>query len=96
MEKDILKQNKENRDHPFIHCIEAAENNLIFSGIYYEEEPFTFKKDVKKPANRNKPDLEKESGYPLTLLNRRFSDYINALAQAGIVTQVYEQITDKG
>ncbi len=82
-------------DHPFMHCVEAADNKLIFSGSYYEREPFTFKKDVKKPANRNNPDLEKESGFPMTLYNRRLSDYINALAQAGFAVERVVEETDK-
>jgi hypothetical protein len=53
-----------------MHCIEANENKLIFLGSYYEEKSFTFKKDVKKPANRNKPDIQKESGFHITLYNR--------------------------
>lgn len=82
-------------DHPFMHCVEAAENKLIFSGSYYEEEPFTFKKDVKTPANRNNPDIEKESGVPMTLYNRRLSDYINALAKAGFAVERVVEETDK-
>lgn len=82
-------------DHPFMHCVEATENKLVFSGSYYEEEPFTFKKDVKKPANRNNPDIEKESGFPMTLYNRRLSDYINALAKAGFAVERVVEETDK-
>lgn len=82
-------------DHPFMHCVEAADNTLIFSGSYYEEKPVTFKKDIKKSANRNNPDLEKESGYPLTLYNRRLCDYINALAQAGFSVERIVEETDK-
>lgn len=82
-------------DHPFMHCVEAIDNNLIFSGSYYEKEPFTFKKDVKKPANRNNPDIEKESGFPMTLYNRRLSDYINALALAEFAVEKIVEETDE-
>ncbi len=82
-------------DHPFMHCIEASENTLIFSGSYFEKEPFTFKKDVNKPANRNNPNLNKECGFPLTLYNRRLSDYINALAKAGFAIEKVVEETDK-
>lgn len=82
-------------DHPFMHCVEASENKLVFSGNYYEKKPFTFKKDVKKPANRNHPNLEKESGFLLTVYNRRLCDYINALAQAGFTVERVVEETDK-
>ena len=82
-------------DHPFMHCIEAFENTLIFSGSYFEEEPFTFKKNVNIPANRNNPDLNKESGFPLTLYNRRLSDYINVLAKAGFAVERVVEETDR-
>ena len=78
-----------------MHCVEATENKLLFSGSYYEEKPFTFKKDLKKPANRNNPDIENESGFPMTLYNRRFSDYINALAKAGFAVERVVEETDK-
>lgn len=86
-------------DHPFMHCVEAVEGKLVFSGSYYEKAPFTFKKDAKKPANRSNPDLDKETGYPMTLYNRRVSDYINALAQSGfnvekVVEETYTETLD--
>lgn len=82
-------------DHPFMHCVEAADNQLIFSGSYHEEKPFTFKKDIKKAAKRNHPELEKESGFLMTLYNRRLCDYINALAQAGFSVERVVEETDK-
>lgn len=78
-----------------MHCVEAVDNQLIFSGSYYEKEPFTFKKDIKKSANRNNPDLEKESGFPMTLFNRRLSDYINALSKAGFAVEKVIEETDR-
>ncbi len=74
-------------DHPFMHCIEASEDKLVFSGNYLEAEPFTFKKEINKPANRNHPNLKEEKGVELTLYNRRLCDYINALAQAGFAVE---------
>lgn len=82
-------------DHPFMHCIEAVDNQLIFSGSYFEDAPFTFKKNVNEPANRNKPDLDKEKGFKLTLYNRRLSDYVNALAQAGFAVERIVEESDK-
>ncbi len=82
-------------DHPLMHCIEASNNTLIFSGSYFKEKPFTFKKNVNIPANRTNPDLNKESGFPLTLYNRRLSDYINALAKAGFAVERVVEETDR-
>lgn len=82
-------------DHPFMHCIEAFENTLIFSGSYFEEEPFTFKKNINVPADRNNPDLNKESEYSLTLYSRRLSDYINILAKAGFAVERVIEETDR-
>ncbi len=78
-----------------MHCVEAVDNQLVFSGNYYEKEPFTFKKDIQKPANRNNPDINKETGFPMTLYNRRLSDNINALAQAGFAVERVVEETDK-
>jgi len=66
-------------DHPFMHCVEAKDENLIFSGSYYESEPFTFPKN----------------GNPVTIINRRLSDYINALAAAGFAVERVVEETDK-
>lgn len=45
-------------DHPLMHCVEAKDGQLIFSGSYYEAEPFSYI----------------QRGNPVTLLNRRLSD----------------------
>lgn len=82
-------------DHPFMHCVEASDNTLIFSGSYFEEKPFTFKKNKNTPVNRNNSDFDKETGVPLTLYNRRLSDYINALAKAGFAVERVVEETDK-
>lgn len=66
-------------DHPFMHCVEAEDERLVFSGSYYETEPFTFEK----------------GGNPVTLYNRRLSDYINALALAGFAVEKVVEETDK-
>lgn len=78
-----------------MHCIEAFENTLIFSGSYFEEGPFTFKKNINVPADRNNPDLNKESEYSLTLYSRRLSDYINILAKAGFAVERVIEETDR-
>lgn len=78
-----------------MHCIEAFENTLIFSSSYFEEEPFTFKKNINVPADRNNPDLNKESEYSLTLYSRRLSDHINILAKAGFAVERVIEETDR-
>jgi len=65
-------------DHPFMHCVEAKDGQLMFSGSYYNAEPFSFQK----------------GGNPVTLLNRRLSDYINALADAGFSVERVVEETD--
>ncbi len=82
-------------DHPFMHCVEADNDTLIFSGTYSEENPFTFKKRINAPANRSRPDIEKEDGFPLTLYNRKLSDYINALSAAGFAVERVIEETSK-
>ncbi|MPN39443.1 hypothetical protein SDC9_186971 [bioreactor metagenome] len=82
-------------DHPFMHCIDAVDEQLVFSGRYYEKEPFTFKKDIGKSANRSNFNHDKESGYSLTLYNRRLSDYISALSKAGLMVEQLVEETDK-
>lgn len=66
-------------DHPFMHCVEGEGEKLIFSGSYFEQEPFTFEK----------------YGNPLTLYNRRLSDYINGLACAGFAVERVVEETDE-
>lgn len=82
-------------DHPFMHCVEESDDVLIFSGSYFEEKPFTFKKNINAPANRSNSDFDKEAEVPLTLYNRRLSDYINALAKAGFTVERVVEETDK-
>ena len=82
-------------DHPFMHCVEANKNTLLFSGSYFEEKPFTFKKNVNPPANGNHLVHDKENGVSLTLYHRRLSDYINALAKAGFAVERVVEETDR-
>jgi SAM-dependent methyltransferase/GNAT superfamily N-acetyltransferase len=86
-------------DHPFLHCLDVDGEQLVISGSYYETEPFTFHKG----ENRQQVRKEKSSGaysapdggYPLTLYNRRISDYVNALAIAGFAVERIVEETDK-
>lgn len=66
-------------DHPFMHCVDIEEDKLMFSGSYFEKEPFTFQK----------------GGKNLSAYNRRFSDYINPLAKAGFAIEMLIEETDK-
>jgi len=62
-----------------MHCVDEVDGKLFFSGSYYEIESFTFQK------NSN----------PLTLYNRRVSDYISALSKAGFTVEQVIEETDK-
>lgn len=66
-------------DHPFMHCVDVEGDQVIFSGSYFEKEPFSFEK----------------GGNPVTLYNRRLSDYINALAKAGLMVEQLIEETDQ-
>jgi len=59
--------------------VDIEEEKLIFSGSYFEKEPFNFKK----------------GGMNLSAYNRRLSDYINPLAQAGFAVEVLIEETDR-
>jgi SAM-dependent methyltransferase/GNAT superfamily N-acetyltransferase len=86
-------------DHPFLHCVDVDGERLVLSGSYYEPEPFTFHKgENRQQVRRDKkcgsytiPD----GGVPLTLYNRRLSDYVNALAAAGFAVERVVEETDK-
>lgn len=86
-------------DHPFLHCVDVESEKLIFSGNYYETEPFTFYKgENRQQVRRSKKGGSytiPNGGYPLTLFNRRLSDYINALAVAGFAVERAVEETDK-
>lgn len=82
-------------DHPFMHCVDVEDDKLIFSGSYFEKKPFTFMRTgAGKGAGRG-PSAKEEGGNPLTLFNRRLSDYINALATAGLAIEQIVEETDK-
>ncbi|MCL2107255.1 MAG: class I SAM-dependent methyltransferase [Oscillospiraceae bacterium] len=84
-------------DHPFLHCVDAIDEKIVFSGIYYEKEPFTFHKGENRSEVRHigERGLQNSGGYSLTLYNRRLSDYINALAAAGFAVERLVEETDK-
>ena len=65
-------------DHPFMHCVSAQDGQYVLDGGYFDDRPFTFEK----------------GGMPMTLMNRKFSDYINALANAGFCVQRIVEETD--
>lgn len=77
-----------------MHCVDAVDEQLVFSGSYYEKEPFTFKKNIGKAANRSNSNHDKEIGHSLTLYNRQLSDYINALSKAGLMVEQLIEETD--
>jgi len=82
-------------DHPFLHCVEAKNEQLIFSVSYHESEPFTFSRSgAGKGVGRSPVEFE-EGGNPLTLYNHRLSDYINALASSGFAVERIIEETDK-
>ncbi|MDF2921532.1 MAG: methyltransferase type 11 [Paenibacillaceae bacterium] len=67
-------------DHPFMHCVDVQENQLLFSGSYLNEDAFSYI----------------QRGNPVTLQNRRLSTYINALARAGfMIEQLVEETNDE-
>ena len=86
-------------DHPFLHCMDVDGGRLVLSGSYYEAEPFTFHKgENRQQVRRLKEDgsyAVPDGGVPLTLTNRRLSDYINALAIAGFTVERVVEETDK-
>lgn len=86
-------------DHPFLHCVDVMDERLVFSGSYYEPEPFTFHKGENRAKVRctkeDRSDAVPDGGVPLTLTNRRLSDYINALAAAGFVAERIVEETDQ-
>jgi SAM-dependent methyltransferase len=82
-------------DHPFMHCVDVQDEKLIFSGSYFEQEPFTFTRTGGGKGAGRGPAAYEEGGNSLTLYNRRLSDYINTLASAGLVALRVVEETDK-
>ena len=66
-------------DHPLMHCVDFKEQELVFSGSYDEKEPFTF---------------TFKGGCEVSLTNRRYCDYINALSNAGFAVVKLIEETD--
>ena len=81
-------------DHPFMHCVDVQDEKLMFSGSYFEREPFTFLRTGSGKGAGRSPSAYEEGGNPLTLYNRRMSDYINALTDAGMVAVRVVEETD--
>ena len=82
-------------DHPFMHCVDAKNDGLHFTGCYHENEPFTFTRTAGGKGAGRGPAAEEDGGHSLTLYNRRLSDYINALADAGLSAVRIVEETDK-
>ena len=82
-------------DHPFMHCVEAQDDQLIFSGTYDEPNPFTFTRTAGGRGAGRSPAEHEGGGHALTLYNRKISDYINALAQAGLMAERLVEETDR-
>lgn len=66
-------------DHPFMHCVDIVDNQLVFSGSYFKTDLFTFQK----------------SGNNVSLYNRKLSDYINNLAKAGFTIEILIEETHR-
>ena len=82
-------------DHPFMHCVDMQDEKLIFSGSYCEQDPFTFTRTAARECWGREALVNKDGGHPLTLYNRRLSDYVNALANAGLAAVRIVEETDK-
>lgn len=65
-------------DHPLMHCVDVVNGQLVFSGTYTEDEPFSYL----------------QRGQPVTVQNRRLSTYINELADAGFTVERLVEETD--
>ena len=57
-------------DHPFMHCVDAAGEQLVITSSYTRDEVFSYI----------------QRGQPVTVQNRRLSTYINELADAGFAS----------
>jgi len=63
-------------DHPFMHCVDEENEQLLFTGNYHDEDVYSFIKGNSE----------------FTLINRKFSTYINSLYDSGfIVEKVIEE-----
>ncbi len=66
-------------DHPFMHCVEAQNDSLIFNGRYHNEDVFSYN----------------QRGNPVTIKNRKLSTYINTLAKSGFMIEQLIEETDQ-
>ena len=65
-------------DHPFMHCVDAAGEQLVITSSYTRDEAFSYI----------------QRGQPVTVQNRRLSTYINELADAGFAIERCIEQTD--
>lgn len=65
-------------DHPFMHCVDAAGEQLVITSSYTRDEVFSYI----------------QRGQPVTVQNRRLSTYINELADAGFAIERCIEQTD--
>lgn len=65
-------------DHPFMHCVSPKDEQYVLDGGYFDKDMFRFEK----------------GGEPMSIRNRKLSDYINALYQAGFVVERMVEETD--
>lgn len=66
-------------DHPFMHCVSPKETEYILDGGYFDNNLFTMEK----------------GGKPMSLYNRKLSDYINTLYGAGFIIERMVEETDR-
>ncbi len=65
-------------DHPFLHCISPEGGRYVLDQGYFDNRPFVLEK----------------GGQTMVLMNRRVSDYVNALADAGFSIERMIEETD--
>lgn len=65
-------------DHPLMHCVDAREGSLVFSGCYLDDDDFSYT----------------QRGQAVTVKNRKMSTYINALADTGFCVERLVEETD--
>lgn len=65
-------------DHPIMRCVEGEGGRLVFTGSYLKEDWFSYR----------------QRGNPVTMKKRKMSTYINALAEAGLMTERLVEETD--
>ncbi len=58
-------------DHPLMHCVDEVDEKLEFTGNYHEDDLFSWTKNDQR----------------LSLINRKFSTYINTLFEVGFLVE---------